>query len=154
MARPSNLASMSVDALIKMRDDIGKILSGKVDQLQSQLAALADGGWVSSGKQAIGRPKGSGSALKGTKVAPKYRNPKNRSETWAGRGAMPRWMAAEIKKGKKRESFLIDKAAAKPAKAKRAPVAKAKKRGRPAKKRQAAARPAGNGATAAGGENT
>ena len=49
------------------------------------------------------------SKLKGKKVAPKYRNPKNRSETWAGRGAMPRWMAAAVKAGKKRESFLIHK---------------------------------------------
>ena len=58
MARPSNLASMSVEDLIKMRDDIGKILSGKVGQLQSQLTALADGGWVSSGKKAVGRLAG------------------------------------------------------------------------------------------------
>ena len=35
--------------------------------------------------------------MKGRKVAPKYRNPKDPSETWAGRGAMPRWMAAQIK---------------------------------------------------------
>src|SRR6185369_11212818 len=54
-----------------------------------------------------------GSKMKGRKVAPKYRNPKNRSETWAGRGAMPRWMAAEIKAGKKREDFAIDKSTAK-----------------------------------------
>jgi DNA-binding protein H-NS len=105
MARPSNLAKMSVEALIEMRDDIGKILSDKVGLLQSQLAALSDGGWVSSGKKAVGR----GSALKGKKVAPKYRNPKNRSETWAGRGAMPRWMVTAVKAGKKRESFLIHK---------------------------------------------
>jgi DNA-binding protein H-NS len=152
MARPSNLASMSVEDLIKMRDDIGKILSGKVGQLQSQLTALADGGWVSSGKKAVGRL--AGSKLKGKKVAPKYRNPKNRSETWAGRGAMPRWMAAAVKAGKKRDSFLIDKSAAKTtAKAKRAPVAKAK-RGRPVKKRQKAAASTGNGVAAPAGENT
>jgi DNA-binding protein H-NS len=100
---------MSVDALLEMRDEIGKILSGKVGQLQSQLAALGDGGWVSSGKKAVGRPRGSGNTLKGKKVAPKYRNPKNSSETWAGRGATPRWMVAAIKAGKKRESFLIHK---------------------------------------------
>ena len=142
MARPANLMNMSVEALLKMRDDIGEVLSSKTKQLQSQLAALGLGD-APSGKRG-------GSKLKGSKVAAKYRNPQNRSETWAGRGAMPRWMAAEIKKGKKRESFLIDKSAAK---GKRALVAKAKKRGRPAKKRQAAARPAGNGATATGGEN-
>src|SRR4051812_41249418 len=82
---------MSVEALIEMRDDIGKILSDKVGLLQSQLAAFGDGGWVSSGKKAVRRPNAS--ALKGKKVAPKYRNSKNRSETWAGRGAMPRWMS-------------------------------------------------------------
>ena len=63
MAKPSNLAKMSVETLLEMRDEIGKILSGKVGQLQSQLAALGDGGWVSSEK-AVGRPKGSGNTLK------------------------------------------------------------------------------------------
>jgi DNA-binding protein H-NS len=100
---------MSVEALLQLRDDIGSVLSRKAGQLQTQLAALGDGGWTA--KKAAGRP--SGSKLKGRKVAPKYRNPKNRSETWAGRGAMPRWMAAEIKKGKKREDFAISKSAAK-----------------------------------------
>ena len=122
MARPSKLASMSVEALLQLRDDIGSVLSRKAGQLQTQLAALGDGGWISSAKKAVGRPRGS--KMKGRKVAPKYRNPKNRSETWAGRGAMPRWMAAEIKKGKKREDFAIGKTAAK---AKRAPVKKAKR---------------------------
>ena len=116
MARPSKLASMSVEALLQLRDEIGSVLR-KADQLQTQLAALGDGGWTA--KKAVGRPRGS--TMKGRKVAPKYRNPKNRSETWAGRGAMPRWMAAEIKKGKKREDFAISKSAAK---AKRAPVKK------------------------------
>ena len=103
----SNLTSMSVDALIEMRDNIGKILSDKVGDLQRQLAALGDGGWINSGKKAVGRPKGS--SLKGKKVAPKYRNPTNWSETWAGRGATPRWMAAAIKTGKKKADFLIHK---------------------------------------------
>src|SRR6478735_7493360 len=107
MARPSKLASMSVEALLQLRDDIGSVLSRKAGQLQTQLAALGDGGWTA--KKAVGRPRGS--KMKGRKVAPKYRNPKNRSETWAGRGAMPRWMAAQIKAGKKREDFAIDKSA-------------------------------------------
>src|SRR3954471_9027065 len=102
-----------------MRDEIGEVLSSKTKQLQSQLAALGLGD---------GGGKRGGSKMKGRKVAAKYRNPQNRSETWAGRGAMPRWMAAAVKAGKKRESFLIDKSAAKSAaKGKRAPVAKAKK---------------------------
>lgn len=43
------------------------------------------------------------------KVAPKYRNPANASETWTGRGRQPRWMAAETAKGKQPEDFLIKK---------------------------------------------
>ena len=41
------------------------------------------------------------------KVAPKYRNPQNPSETWAGRGQQPKWMATQIAGGKKIEDFLI-----------------------------------------------
>ncbi len=41
------------------------------------------------------------------KVAPKYRNPANAKETWAGRGKQPKWLAAETSKGKKLEDFLI-----------------------------------------------
>ena len=43
----------------------------------------------------------------GMKVAPKYRNPANPKETWTGRGRQPRWMAAQVKAGKKPEEFLI-----------------------------------------------
>lgn len=41
------------------------------------------------------------------KVKPKYRNPKNRGETWSGRGRQPRWFAAAIKSGKKESTLLI-----------------------------------------------
>jgi DNA-binding protein H-NS len=53
-------------------------------------------------------------------VAPKYRNPENPAETWAGRGLKPRWLAAAIKGGKEQDDFLIPGAvkasAAKPTK--------------------------------------
>ena len=54
-------------------------------------------------------------AVKGSKVAAKYRHPRT-GETWSGRGGVAGWLAREIKSGKKREDFLI----AKPAKKKRA----------------------------------
>ncbi len=122
----ANLASMSVEALLQLRDNIGDTLSRRANQLQQQLATLGDGGWISSGKKARGKPRAS--SLKGRKVAPKYRNPKNRTETWAGRGAMPRWLAAEIKQGKKREDFAINKSVAgtKRASVKRGPRRKKK----------------------------
>jgi DNA-binding protein H-NS len=48
-----------------------------------------------------------GSKLKGRKVKPKYRNPNKKSETWTGRGRMPLWMVALVKKGKKAADFAI-----------------------------------------------
>jgi DNA-binding protein H-NS len=101
-----NLASLSVDALLKLRDDIGGVLSRKANELNKQLAQLDN----SANDQLSGR-RGA-HQLKGRKVAPKYRNPKNRTETWAGRGAMPRWLATAIKQGKKREAFAINQPAA------------------------------------------
>ncbi|MDQ3288157.1 MAG: H-NS histone family protein [Pseudomonadota bacterium] len=41
------------------------------------------------------------------KVAPKYRNPENESETWSGRGKQPRWLAAYTDAGRNRDEFLI-----------------------------------------------
>jgi DNA-binding protein H-NS len=45
------------------------------------------------------------------KVPPKYRNPKNPAETWAGRGKQPRWLRAQLRSGKKLEDFRIERAA-------------------------------------------
>jgi DNA-binding protein H-NS len=41
------------------------------------------------------------------KVAPKYRNPADRSQTWSGRGRQPRWFKAALRKGKTERSLLI-----------------------------------------------
>ena len=44
-------------------------------------------------------------------VIPKYRNPDRPSETWAGRGKKPRWLAAQLKSGKRIDDFRIWRAA-------------------------------------------
>lgn len=51
------------------------------------------------------------SALKGAKVAPKYRNPSNHEQTWSGRGVTPKWVA-DLKAEGKLDSALIVQAAA------------------------------------------
>jgi len=40
-------------------------------------------------------------------VHPKFRNPDDPSETWAGRGRQPRWVAEQLSSGKKMEDFKI-----------------------------------------------
>ena len=41
------------------------------------------------------------------KVAPKYRDPENKRNTWTGRGRMPRWLAEKTKFGRNPMDFLI-----------------------------------------------
>jgi hypothetical protein len=73
MPKPS-LASMSVDALLKLREDINKALDRKASELRSQLSML--------GRPAIQR----GSRLKGRKLPPKYRSPQARRGPAEGQG--------------------------------------------------------------------
>lgn len=40
-------------------------------------------------------------------VVPKFRNPDRPSETWAGRGKTPRWLAAKLKSGQRIDDFRI-----------------------------------------------
>ena len=105
MARSKSLTAMSVDALLKMRDNITAALSQKAGVLKKELSRMgAD--YAEVGRIAI---YGKKSRLAGRKVAPKYRSPKG--ETWAGRGAQPVWLREAIKSGKKAEDFLIAKGA-------------------------------------------
>ena len=41
------------------------------------------------------------------RVLPKYCNPDQPSETWAGRGKRPRWLVAQLKSGRRIEDFRI-----------------------------------------------
>jgi DNA-binding protein H-NS len=53
------------------------------------------------------KPSARKSGQKGVKVPPKYRNHADPTQTWAGRGMPPKWLAAELAKGRKLEDFLI-----------------------------------------------
>jgi DNA-binding protein H-NS len=97
-----NLKGMNVEALMSLRNQVEKRLLELRAELEKQLAAITP---------RKGKAVRTGSSLKGRKVPPKYRSPSG--ETWAGRGARPRWLVAAIKEGKKLENFLIDKSGGK-----------------------------------------
>ena len=97
-----NLSGMNVEALMDLRVRVDEMLVEHRAKLIEQLERIA----VVGGTRVGGR-----SALKEKKVPPKYRSPSG--ETWAGRGARPRWLVAAIKGGKKLDDFLIDKSAPK-----------------------------------------
>jgi DNA-binding protein H-NS len=99
-----NLSGMTVEALMDLRKRVDEMLVEHRAKLIEQLEKIA----VVGGTRVV---RGGGSALRGRKVPPKYRSPSG--ETWAGRGARPRWLVAAIKGGKKLDDFLIDKSARK-----------------------------------------
>jgi DNA-binding protein H-NS len=118
-----NLKSMSISRLTDLRHRVEAALASKViDQrrtIESELAKLTR---VQGAK--MPRKNGSGFGLRGP-VAPKYRNPQNPEETWAGRGLRPKWLTAAIKGGKSADDFLIrgavpSKKATKPKRARKA----------------------------------
>ena len=97
-----NLSGMNVEALMDLRSRVEERLVEHRAQLIEQLERIA----------VVGRARvGRSGALKGRKGTPKYRGPSG--ETWAGRGARPRWLVDAIKGGKKLDDFLIDKSAPK-----------------------------------------
>jgi DNA-binding protein H-NS len=95
---------MTVEALMDLRKRVDETLHQRRADMERQLKRMGSA-------IAVVGVGGSGSALKGKKVPPKYRSPSG--ETWAGRGARPRWLVAAIKGGKKLDDFLIDKSARK-----------------------------------------
>jgi DNA-binding protein H-NS len=92
-----NLSGMTVEGLMDLRKRVDETLHKRRAEIERQLAALGGGRRVIRG----------GSALKGRRVPPKYRS--RSGETWAGRGAKPRWLVDAIKGGRKLDDFLIDK---------------------------------------------
>jgi DNA-binding protein H-NS len=111
------LKTMPIAKLQNLKSQVEAAISAKVTErrreLELELSKLA--GFDGRGKATkFGRGGRMGP------VAPKYRNPENPAETWAGRGLKPRWLTAAIKGGKKLDDFLIpgadETSAAKPTK--------------------------------------
>jgi DNA-binding protein H-NS len=106
------LSPRELDALIdkakKRRTTLGKRKPIAVVRRKVTALAKAEGYTVDElfgGAKAV--PKARKPAAAPRKVAPKYRNPANPNETWAGRGQQPRWLSALTAKGRKLEDFLI-----------------------------------------------
>ena len=99
------MKSMSIDRLTAVRHRVEAALNSKViDQRRNIESELAKLNRFQGGKAL--RKVGPGNGARGP-VAPKYRNPENPTETWAGRGLRPKWLTAAIKGGKSADDFLI-----------------------------------------------
>jgi len=106
MARASDVDKMSFAELAAMEKQIEKLKIEKQNTERLELRQKLIDEAKKNGFD-IHELFGRGRKGKGT-VAVKYRDPKNRANTWTGRGRMPRWMAAATKGGKaKKDDFLI-----------------------------------------------
>ena len=96
------LKSMSVDELWSLHQEVDSILSHKLKiekaRLEQRMRKLALG-VTTSKKTTERRPY--------PQVFPKFRNPEQPGETWAGRGKTPRWLRAQLRSGKKLDDFRI-----------------------------------------------
>jgi DNA-binding protein H-NS len=103
----SNLKSMSVDELWELHEsvvaELGHKMAAERAMLEDRLRKLGSN---------VKSPPLKRERRPYPKVLPKYRNPTNRSETWAGRGKQPRWLVAQLGTGKKLHDFLIRKTSA------------------------------------------
>lgn len=97
--KPANQVKAAVAKFLKSVGWSFEELYGKPSGARPAPATVAAAAPKTARKSTKGRVLG--------KVAPKYRNPANAKETWAGRGKQPRWLAAETSKGRKLEEFLI-----------------------------------------------
>jgi DNA-binding protein H-NS len=98
-----DIRSLSTDELWLLREKIAATLDAKLtaekETLEKRLSRL--------------RKIGVERAVKGSKrrpypvVFPKFRNPDDPSETWAGRGKQPRWLRKQLGSGKRMDDFRI-----------------------------------------------
>jgi DNA-binding protein H-NS len=96
--------SMSIDELWILHGEISALLATKIvaekvvlERRLLQLKPNIENDRRSSAPHKRGYPV----------VLPKFRNPEQPSETWAGRGKTPRWLATQLQSGKSKEEFRI-----------------------------------------------
>jgi DNA-binding protein H-NS len=108
--KPHDLKSMSVDDLWALHEFVSSELARRIPaetaRLNQRLRQLGLGA-VSHNVNKVSQARRTY-----PQVFPKYRNPAEPSETWAGRGKKPRWLTAQLESGKQIDDFRIDLSAA------------------------------------------
>ena len=106
--KQSNLKSLSIDELWMLHEATAATLAEKLAAekkvLEERLRLLAKGHVEQTIKASGRRPY--------PPVLPKFRNPDEPSETWAGRGKQPRWVRRRLRSGKRMDDLLIESVAA------------------------------------------
>ena len=95
----SDFESMSIDELWMLYEEITTELAAKLHAekkaIENRLSLLVG----QNVRESERRPY--------PIVLPKYRNPDEPFQTWAGRGKQPRWLTAQLRLGKRIDDFRI-----------------------------------------------
>lgn len=94
--RRVDLNRMDLDRLWTLHEEISELLKEKLTQERQRL--------IDRMKQ-LERPAPGRRAY--PRVRPKYRNPDDPTETWAGRGRRPHWLARQLRLGRQMDDFRI-----------------------------------------------
>src|SRR6185437_4555145 len=104
---PYDLNAMSVDQLWSLHEqlvaELGRKIAAEKVMLERRLRKLGLTG-INGKPDNARRPY--------PEVLPKYRNPKDPTQTWAGRGKQPRWLTAQLRSGRKLDDFRIQRPSA------------------------------------------
>lgn len=93
-----DLESRVAAAILRAQEREKAELKARIEELASEAGMTV--------AEIYGSSRGRG-AGKGAKVAIKYMNPDDKTQTWTGRGRQPRWLAAKLSKGGKLADFSI-----------------------------------------------
>lgn len=98
------LNSLSLDELWTLHEEVATKLATKLSAEKTRLEERLR-------KLGMAREApGVGKRRQYPPVRPKYCNPKDPTETWSGRGKLPRWLRPQLLGGRKLGDFLIDRA--------------------------------------------
>ena len=100
-----DLKSMSAEELWSLHELVTSVLAGKIVAEKVQLDRRLQ--QLGLGPSVAGKKKISHARRPYPQVFPKYRNPAQPGETWAGRGKQPLWLTAQLRSGKKLDDFRI-----------------------------------------------
>ena len=100
-----DLECQPVDELWELYEEVSAQLTSRLieqrDLLEKRLRQL-------DGRFETEMHRGKSQRRQYPKVSPKFRNPEEPSQTWTGRGKQPRWLAAQLRSGRRIEDFQIE----------------------------------------------
>ena len=106
MAKITGIGKASYKELLEARGAIDAALAERKEEeraeVKRKIAALATGSGFEI-TELFGRRRG----VKKTASSAKYRNRKDASQTWTGRGRKPNWLVEAVSLGAKLESFEV-----------------------------------------------